>query len=295
MSPLAGEPTTSSPAGGSRRLRAVGAPASPFGDDTSFVHIGPIRVRVRVVGHGPPLLMIMGIGGNLDMWEPLVARLPDRQLVMFDFPGTGGSSTSWLPPSMALNAAFTGVLLRKLGYGRVDVLGYSWGGILAQQLAIQHPHRVRRLILAATSVGLGGRPPGLKVTARMLTPRRYYSRAYFTRIAPSIYGGRYRRDQGLVDAEVGRRIGRPPSPLGYASQLTAVMTYSSLPGLPFISAPTLVLAGADDPMISTFNPRLMAKLLRHATLRVIPDAGHLLLVDSPEIAAPLIEDFLAGD
>jgi pimeloyl-ACP methyl ester carboxylesterase len=239
--------------------------------------------------------MIMGIGGNLHMWEPLAEHLLQRELIMFDFPGTGGSGPSFLPPTMAANALFTNLLLRKLDYGRIDVLGYSWGGVLAQQLAIQHPRSVRRLVLAATTAGIGGVPPGPQVSARMLTPRRYYSRAYFTKIAPDIYGGRYRNNAALVNAEVNRRVGRPPSVWGYTSQLAAVMSYSSLPGLPLVVAPTLILAGDDDPIVATFNPRLLSKLLRYSTLHIIPGAGHLLLVDSPEIVAPMIEDFLAAD
>jgi pimeloyl-ACP methyl ester carboxylesterase len=262
---------------------------------TSFVRVGPTRVRVRITGQGPPLLLIMGIGGNLGMWDPLVAHLPGRQLVMFDFPGTGGSSPSWMAPTMAHNALFTRLLLRKLGYGRLDVLGYSWGGLLAQHLAIQHPVVIRRLVLAGTTVGWGGIPPGPLVTGRMMTPRRYYSRSYFTKVAPAIYGGRFRRDPERVRDEVGRRIGRPPSLWGYAAQLTAVMTYSSLPGLPLVQAPTLIVAGGDDPIINSFNPRLMARMLRHSTLHLVPDAGHLVLLDSPEVVGPVIDGFLGRD
>ncbi len=266
---------------------------------TTTVHVGPTRVRVRIVGTGghaaPPLLFLMGIGGNLDMWRPLVEWLPDRQLVMFDFPGTGGSSLSWLPPTMGYNAVFVKLLLLRLGLGRVDVLGYSWGGLLAQHLAIQHPRSVRRLVLAATTVGFGGIPPSPDVAARLLTPRRYYSRSYFRSVAPTIYGGRFRTDAAMLEDHAGRRLGRPPSPLGYAAQLAALTGYSTLPGLPFVHARTLVLAGDDDPIVSTLNPRLLAKALRRSTLKIIPKAGHLLLVDSPEVVGPEIEQFLAAD
>jgi pimeloyl-ACP methyl ester carboxylesterase len=262
---------------------------------TSHVHVGPTRVRVRITGEGAPLLMIMGIGGNLDMWEPLAAQLHGRQLVMFDFPGTGGSGNSWLPPTMVHNAVFTQLLLRKLGYDRVDVLGYSWGGVLAQYLAIQFPGSVRRLILAGTSFGAGGVPPSPRVMLRMLTPRRYYSGPYFKRIAPSVFGGRYRTDPALVDAEVRRRLERPPSIWGYATQLVATLNSSSLLGLPLVSAQTLILAGDDDPMISTVNPKAMAALLRHSTLHILPGAGHLVLLDSPERVVPLIDAFLANE
>jgi pimeloyl-ACP methyl ester carboxylesterase len=264
-------------------------------DVTSFVHLGPTRVRVRTVGAGPPLVMLMGVGGNLDMWEPLQRELPDRQRIMFDFPGTGGSGNSWLPPTMSHNALLTKMLIRKLGYRRVDVLGYSWGGVVAQQLAIQHPGSVRRLILASTTVGIGGISPSPRVVGRMLTPRRYYSRSYFTKIAPTLYGGRYRTDPDIVDEDLARRVGRPPGLYGYACQLAAVMCYSSVLGLPLVSAPTLVLAGDDDPIVPSRNPRLIAALLRHSTLRMLPGAGHLVLFDSPELAAPHIQDFLSAD
>ena len=235
----------------------------------------------------------MGIGGNLDMWQPLERQLPGRRLVMFDFPGTGGSSLSFLPPTMGWNAVLVRLLLRRLGLGPVDVLGYSWGGLLAQHLAVQHPRSVRRLILVATTVGLGGLPPRPRTAARLLTPRRYYSRSYFRDIAPSLYGGRYRHDQALVDAHASQRVARPPSQLGYLTQLAALTGYSTLPGLPLIKCPTLILAGDDDPIIPIFNPRLLARFIRHSELAIVPGAGHLMMVDSPEVVAPLIDDFLS--
>jgi pimeloyl-ACP methyl ester carboxylesterase len=236
--------------------------------------------------------MLMGIGGNLDMWAPLTQRLPGRELIMFDFPGSGGSGMPRFPPTMGCNALFTRALLRRLGYGRVDVIGYSWGGMLAQHLAIQHPRSVDRLVLACTSFGFGAIPPGPRVAARMMTPRRYYSRKYFAKIAPGLYGGRLRADETLIKDEANRRIGRPSGFAGYASQLLSVAGYSSLPGLPFISAPTLILAGDDDPIVASANQRVLAKFIRHSTLRVLPGSGHLLLLDTPEVAGPLIDEFL---
>jgi pimeloyl-ACP methyl ester carboxylesterase len=261
---------------------------------TSFVHVGPTRVRVRITGDGPPLLMIMGIGGNLDMWQPLAARLTGRQLIMFDFPGTGASAASFLPPTMGANALFTRSLLHALGYDRVDVLGYSWGGVLAQHLALQHRRSVGRLVLAATTVGLGGVPPSLQVASRMLTPRRYYSREYFQKVAAQVYGGRFRHDAELTNAEASRRIAHPPGLTGYAAQLLALLGYSTAPGLPFIAAQTLVLGGDDDPIVPTANQRILASLIRDSELKILPGAGHLFLFDSSDVAAPLINRFLEG-
>jgi pimeloyl-ACP methyl ester carboxylesterase len=260
--------------------------------DTFFVTVGRTKVRVRTQGSGPPLLMIMGIGGNLDMWAPLAAQLSGRELIMFDFPGTGGSMLLRQPPTMAGNALFTRSLVRRLAHEQVDVLGYSWGGMLAQQLAIQHPSVVRRLVLAATGPGLGGTPPSPLVAARMLTPRRYHSRRYFAKVAGDLYGGRMRHRRDLVAEEVRRRSGRPPGMAGYTAQLLAA-TYSSLPGLRCVSAPTLIIGGDDDPIVAIRNQHLLARRIRNAQVHIIAGAGHLLLVDSPDVVAPVIEEFLA--
>jgi surfactin synthase thioesterase subunit len=78
-------------------------------------------------------LLLNGIGGNIEMWEPLALRLPGRQLIMIDMPGTGGSPALRLPLRMSGYATLVVAVLDQLGIERTDVLGYSWGGALAQQ------------------------------------------------------------------------------------------------------------------------------------------------------------------
>lgn len=257
-----------------------------------FLVVDSTRVRVREVGNGRPLMLIAGIGGNLDMWEPLLKELPARRLVMFDVPGTGGSDALRTAPFMVNYAAFTNRLIAALGYDEIDVLGHSWGGMLAQHLAIQHPKTVRRLVLVGTAPGLGGVPPSPRILTRMLTPRRYYSRAYLRRIAPDLYGGEYRRDPNLIEKDMYKRMGRPPSFHGYASQLFAVAGYSTLPALWMIKAPTLVLGGDDDPIIAEENPRMLDRFLKDSELRIFDGGGHMLPMDSASLVGPLISEFL---
>lgn len=258
----------------------------------SFVTVDGTRVRVREVGSGKPLVLIAGIGGNLDMWDPLRQELPGRRIIMFDVPGTGGSGSLRCAPFMVNYAGFTSRLIRHLGCQTVDVLGHSWGGMLAQQFAIQYPGLVRRLILVGTAPGLGGVPPSPRVLGWMLTPRRYYSRSYLRAIAADLYGGEYRRRPGLVEEDMSRRMGRPPGFMGYASQLFAVAGYSTLPLLWRIKAPTLILGGDDDPIIAEANPRLLAKMIQDCELHIIPGSGHMLLLDSAKLVGPLINEFL---
>src|SRR5262249_26768983 len=159
------------------------------------------RVRVDIAGNGPPLLLIMGLGGNLEMWRPLRALLPERQLIAFDTPGTGGASTPSIPPSIPDHAPLARRPPRPPGPRRRRVLGVSWGSVVAQQFAISRRHRVRRLILASTVPGVMSVPGRPWVLSRMLTPMRYYSQSYFEKVAPTIYGGRARRDPAYLKTE----------------------------------------------------------------------------------------------
>jgi len=272
-------------------IQADGRRSSALGEHT-YVDVGCHRLRVDISGSGPPLLLVMGLGGNLEMWEPLREALPGRELITFDSPGTGGSNTPSLPMSIPQHAAVAARLLRTLGYGAVDVLGVSWGGVVAQQLAIAWPHRVRRLVLASTMAGVTGWPARPAVLRRMITPRRYYSRSYFEAVAPTIYGGRARRDPAYLQTEAQMRLARPPSWRGYFGQVLAISTFTTAPLLHRIQAPTLVVSGDDDPLVPLVNARLLAALIPRATLHVVRDGGHLILFDSTDEVGTVIETFL---
>ena len=115
--------------------------------DTEFVTAAGLRLRVGRHGAGRPLLLITGIGANLDMWAPFARLVGDRELIAFDPPGAGLSQRPRRPLGMRGLAGVVRELLDALGLERVDVLGYSFGGALAQELAHRAPDRVRRLVL----------------------------------------------------------------------------------------------------------------------------------------------------
>ena len=168
----------------------------------------------------------------------------------------------------------------------------SWGGVVAQTLAITKPRRVRRLVLASTVTGAMGWPGRPSVLRKMMTPRRYYSRAYFEEVAPKIYGGRARRDPASLQSEAQMRLARPPSWRGYFGQVLAISTFTTLPWLPRIQAPTLVISGDDDPLVPLMNARILAALIPNATLHVVRGGGHLILFDTTEEVSGVIEAFL---
>jgi poly(3-hydroxyalkanoate) depolymerase len=260
-----------------------------------FVDVDGVRLRTSVRGEGPPLLLITGLGASLDLAAPFERELTARgmQAIAFDAPGVGQSTAYAWPRRMSGMAATVERMLDALGYDRVDVLGVSLGGVVAQQLAHQAPSRVRRLVLAATGPGLGGVPGSPSVLLALATPRRYYQPDYYRSIAGRIYGGDARRDpDALLHGSIARFIERP-SVRGYFGQLYAISGWTSMPWLRSLPQPTLVLAGDDDPIVPLINGRILARRIPDARLHVVR-GGHLLLLERPAQVAALVADFLGA-
>jgi len=257
-----------------------------------YVTAAGLRLRVGRHGSGPPLLLITGIGAHLDMWAPFAAHAGDRELVAFDPPGAGLSQRPGLPLRMSGLARVVTEMLDVLGLGRVDVLGYSFGGGLAQELAYRAPGRVRRLVLCATAPGLGGSPPRPMAALMLASPARYYHPRLLELSVAHIAGGRTAREPGALDRHAAERLLHPPSPIGYAYQLYAVAGWSSLPWLHRVRHRTLVVSGEDDPAVPVRNGRMLAGRLPDARLHIVAGGGHLFLLDEPENAAPVIRAFL---
>jgi pimeloyl-ACP methyl ester carboxylesterase len=238
----------------------------------SHVGVGRERLRVRVTGDGEPILLIMGLGGNLDMWTPLERELVPLgfQTIAYDAPGTGGSDPPHEFRRMGGLADLAAGVLDALGRDReaVDVLGVSFGAGVAQELARRRPGRVSRLVLAAASCGLGSLPGDPWAAAWMLSPMAYALRARSSRLQ------------------------RPPSPLGYWSQLYAAAGWTSLPWLHRIGQPTLVLAGDRDPLVPMANGRQLAAAIPNARLEVVEGGDHMFLMTEPARSARAVAGFL---
>jgi poly(3-hydroxyalkanoate) depolymerase len=193
---------------------------------------------------------------------------------------------------MAGLAKVVAALLDELGLEEVDVLGVSFGGALAQQLAHNHPARVRRLVLCATSTGVVSVPPRPLPLLFLMSPARYYHPAVFRFMLPRIVGGRTAREPAALDAQAGPRLSHPPDPLGYVFQMYATSGWTSIHWLHRLRQPTLVVAGDDDRAIPVANARLLARLIPDARLHVVENGGHVFVLDEPESVAPEIEAFL---
>lgn len=259
---------------------------------TTMIDVDGQRLRVAIDegrDDGPPLLLLNGIGANLELFQPFIDALDGIGTIRVDLPGAGGSPA----PSRLLRfpalARLVARLVDQLGYQAVDVLGISWGGALAQQFAHDFPHRCRRLILVSTGTGaimVPGRPSALLALG---TPRRYRDPAYMASIAGQLYGGRLRSNPTLA-ARLSREV-RAGDRRGYYRQLFTAFGWTSIHWLRRLRQPTLILTGLDDPIVPVANGRIMACLIPNSTLHVFDD-GHLGLVTSATELAPIVRAFL---
>jgi len=239
-----------------------------------------------------PLLLINGIGASLELLQPLVDELdPALEVIRFDAPGVGGSPLPAAPYRFTGLCSLIARLLTTLGHDRADVLGISWGGGVAQHFAAFQRARCRRLVLVSTATGALMVPARPAVLARMVTPRRYLDPDYLQRAAPHLYGGTARTEPARVSAAMhaNNRVG---SPRGYLYQLAAGAGWTSIPFLPLVRQPTLIMSGDDDPIIPLANARLMHRLIPDSRLHVY-HGGHLGLVTEAAQLAPVVNQFLA--
>jgi poly(3-hydroxyalkanoate) depolymerase len=268
--------------------------------DVRSVIVGGRQLRVavrpgRAAASGrPPLLLINGIGVSLEMFGPLVRELdPDVEVIMFDPPGIGGSAPPPGPYRCTGLCRLIARMLTELGYDRVDVLGISWGGGVAQHFAAFWRSRCRRLVLVATATGALMVPAKPSVLVHMvIPPRRQMQREYLYRVVGAVFGGSARRHPERVAAAMrdGDWLG---SPRGYLYQLVAAAGWTSLPFLPAIRQPALIVAGDDDPIIPLANARLMNLLMPRSRLHVY-HGGHLGLATEAAELAPVVDAFLTA-
>jgi pimeloyl-ACP methyl ester carboxylesterase len=250
----------------------------------------------------PPLVCLQHFRGNLDNWDPaLVDRLAeDREVVLFDNRGVG-SSTGRVPdnvPDMARDALR---FVDALELGQIDLLGFSLGGFVAQELVLVRPRLVRRLVLAGTAPQGAPRLHRMSddvyalATQDVLNPERFIklffsgsdeSRAKAVEFLGRISARKVDRDE-------------PTDTATRDAQLEAVTRWgipdpSKLAQLTAITQPTFVAIGDNDRWMITENSRLLAHHLPSSELRIYPDSGHGFLDQYPELFADHVNSFLNG-
>jgi len=234
---------------------------------------------------GTPLVVLSGIGMNIEMLEPLARLMPHRHLISVDMPGIGKSPDPIFPYTISQIALTLASLFDRLDIDQVDMLGISWGGAVAQQFAFQHRARTRRLILASTSSGSVMMPSHQAMIGHMLDPQEYTVEAALRRNLAMVYNG------GGA-GQVSLNAALAPSPLGYGYQIAAFAGWSSVPFLSLLSLPVLVMADNEDQLIPVSNAHFLHTSIPDSQIELSDGGGHMFMLTHPERFAKRVEEFL---
>lgn len=243
-------------------------------------------------GGGQPLLLIMGMGGHHRMWgEPFLRLLEqDFDVVMFDHRGIGTSDRADAPFSVADLADDAARLLDLVGWHQAHVFGISLGGMVAQELVLRHPSRVRTLALGCTYPGRGGDLRGAGGT-RYVEAASTGDEELALRVAYEVnVSAAYAADPANFEVFRTESLAvRVPTPV-VLMQLQAVLGHDAIERLPTVSVPTLVLHGTADEMLVVANGRHLASLIPGARLELFDGAGHLFWWEEPDRTAALLRE-----
>lgn len=263
-----------------------------------FAHSRGCRIHYETVGDDatrPLLTLVRGLGRSARYWAPVVPLLEPRfRILLIDNRGVGRSDAPPPPYSTKRMAADVVAVWDDAGIDVSHVFGMSLGGMIVQQLALRHGHRVDRVILGCTTHG-GGRASrtSWRSAVAILRAARMPAReaAYFMAphlISPASLDAHPERiEQWAEFAQMD-----PASVLGFLGQVSAALRHDTSDELPNITAPTLVLTGDDDRLIPCSNSERIAALIPDAELQFLPGAGHDFTSDQPEEAARAITEFL---
>jgi pimeloyl-ACP methyl ester carboxylesterase len=248
---------------------------------TKFVEANGIKFSYRQIGKstGAPLILLQHFTGTMDYWDPAVVNGLGKERPVIVFNNTGvGSSSGRVPDNVEQMSIDAQAFIEALGYKKVDLLGYSLGGYVAQDMAAKRPDLVRKVILAGTA-NQGGGEHLLKVLGEAFSqkdspdPRLYL---FFTQSKESQESGRMFIKRTSIrtenrDPEKGKEVSDP--------QAKAIIVWANTNDpenkiLKSIDQPVLVVNGSNDTMLISDNSYAMFKLLKNAQLVMYPDSGH---------------------
>jgi len=247
-------------------------------------------------GAGAPVLLVMGLGMNATGWWRTIPVLAERfRVLAFDNRGVGRSGRPPGPYTVSEMADDAVAVIDAAGEPAAHVYGISLGGMIAQEIALRHPDRVDRLVLAATTPG-GPRAVAADEATLAFFRRRAQmpaEEAVWASVPYNYAESTWREHGERVARDIGQRLRFPIEREPYEAQLAAALGHDTHDRLGAIRAPTLVVHGSEDRMVPAANGRLLAKEIPGARLHEQPGAAHLLFTDAPEVDA-IVADFLAG-
>ena len=261
------------------------------------VKLENLELYYEIIGQGDPLVMIRGLGSNVDHWYEQAPVLSKKyQLLVFDNRGIARSSNPGGPFSTGDMAADTTALMEAVGIKNAHVLGFSMGGMVAQEMALNYPEKVNGLILVATDCGVTQRIKARPEVSRLFSEMVSQGTAEAKLAAAAcLYAKQtFESKMDVIERynEVSMRF--PASTDMMARQWEAVTQHDACSRLQNISSPTLTLTGSEDVLIPPENAKIMADMIPDARTKTITDGGHLVPIEQPQQFNTAVIDFLDG-
>ena len=251
----------------------------------SYTTANGLRIYYEQHGQGEPLLLIRGLGSTCEGFkEQIVGLAPQFKVIAFDNRCVGRSDQPQRTFTIADMADDTAALLDAIEVGSAHVFGVSLGGMVAQELALRHPHKVRRLVLACTHAGprTAVRSPNWAVS--IFNESRDLPREKALKYSIPILFARktVEEDPRLVEEALAVMASNNQPKSSYLLQLGAVMQHDTYERLPQISHTTLVMTGTEDVLIDPANSRLIAGRIPGAQLVEFPETGHVFFTEKAD-------------
>lgn len=251
------------------------------------VQVDDVRLAYRILGDGPPLLMIMGYAGTMDLWDAdLIRELSKKHtVIIFDNRGMGGSSNGTEEITIGRMAVDSAGILRELGYDQVDVLGWSMGGLIAQELALNYPDRVGKLVLMGTSCAA---EPVADITRRLL-------KMDMQELATHIFPPGWEKTHPNALEELPRSA-VPLDPAIVKAQADAMLEWEGCCAeLADLRKDTLVVSGLDDDILPEKLAVQISEQIAGSWLVRYRSATHWLMYQDPQGLGRTINFFLAAE
>lgn len=251
----------------------------------SHIQAGDVNVAYRIFGKGDPLLLIMGFAGTMDIWDAALVRELAKQhtVIIYDNRGAGSTIGGNNKITISRMAADSAKLLDVLGYETAHVLGWSMGGMIAQELALDHPEKVNKLILMATACD----PDAVAdITRRLMGMDTKELLSHF-----------FPKTWLIKHPEAYSKLPRPAAPVSsetIKAQADAMINWTgTCPRLPSLQNNTLIISGTDDDILPGKLSMELAEKIKGSWLARYKNAAHWLMYQDPQSLALTISTFLA--
>ena len=258
------------------------------------VHVGDIDIAYKIFGKGDPILLINGYSQSMDNWDPtLLERLASNHtVIIFNNRGVGNTTSGIKPFSIQQFANDTAGLLDVLEIKQADILGYSMGGFIAQELALTHPDRVGKLIIYASICG-GNESILASQVINMLSNGSGTAMERIERFHPLFFPEKWRNENPNYLERIPKTIETIPNKT-LDQHTEAIFNWTgTCSKLKNITQPTLVIVGTDDVVTPPANSLLITERIPGAWLVQIKGAGHGLMYQYPEQFNKVLQTFLS--